>query len=197
MSVNGIGNYNYSSNYVGMNWAAQKRNSQKSAMGNVGSTQTSDITLHYTEANGDKALTAVGFPDGTSASVYKADNYNDADPEYRVRYWGKSGDYTDTNVRINDVDPENSSYLEMLAYATYSDVQGSTSDALGNFLSAAGGVNADITYDESSVNVRKNFMNMVRDFMQMQYDSNNLAGYLSFKKFYDYMADGRNEKAYP
>ena len=74
MSVNGIGNYNYSSNYVGMNRAAQMRNRQKPAMGNVGSTQTSNITLHYTGANGDKALTAVGFPDGTSASVYKADN---------------------------------------------------------------------------------------------------------------------------
>ncbi len=192
MSVNGIGSYNYSSNYIGMNRTAQMRNSQKPTMGNVGSPQTSNITLHYTGVNGDKALTAVGFPDGTSASVYQAENYNDADPEYRVRYWGKSGDDTDTNVRINDVDPENGSYLEMLAYAAYSDVQGYTSDAFGNFLSAAGGVNGDITNDDNSVNVKKNFMNMVRDFMQMQYDNNNLAGYLSFKKFYDYMADGRN-----
>ena len=57
-------------------------------------------------------------------------------------------------------------------------------------MSAAGGVNGDITYDEDSVNLKKNFMNMVKEFMQMQYDSNNLTGYLSFKKFYDYMADG-------
>lgn len=192
MGIIGIGSYNDSSNYLGMNQAAQMRNRQKLAMGNVGNTQTSDITLHYTGANGDKALTAVGFPDGTSASVYRADNYNDADPEYRVRYWGKSGDYTDTIVRISDVDPENGSYLEMLAYAAYSDVQGYTSDAFGNFLSAAGGVNGDITYDESSVNVKNNFMNMVRDYMQMQYDTGNLAGYLSFKKFYDYMAGGQN-----
>lgn len=30
---------------------------------------------------------------------------------------------------------------------------------------------------------------IISEFMQMQYDSNNLAGFLSFKKFYDYMAD--------
>ena len=189
MNVNGIGNYNYGSSYIGMNRTAQMRNRQKPVMGNVGNTQTSHITLHYTGENGDKALTAVGFPNGTSASVYKADNYNDADPEYRVRHWGKSGEYTDTNVKINDVDPENASYLEMLAYSTYSDVQGYTSDAFGNFTSAAGGLNGDITYDENNVNIKKNFMNMVKEFMQMQYDNNNLAGYLSYKKFYDYMTD--------
>ena len=191
LSVNGIGNYNYGSSYIGMNRAAQMRNRQNPAMGNVGNTQTSNITLHYTGENGDKALTAVGFSNGTSASVYKADNYNDADPEYIVRHWDKSGDYTDTNVRINDVDPENASYLEMLAYAKYSDLQGYTSDAFGNFMSAAGGVNGDITYGEDSVGIKKNFMNMVKEFMQMQYDANNLAGYLSFKKFYDYMVGGR------
>ena len=191
MGVNGIGNYNYGSSYIGMNRAAQMRDRQKPAMENAGSIQTTNITLHYTGENGDKALTAVGFANGTSASVYKADNYNDAAPEYRVRYWGKSGDYTDTNVKINDVDPENASYLEMLAYATYSDTQGYTPDALGDFMSAAGGVNCDITYDEDSVNLKKNFMNMVKEFMQMQYNCNNLEGYLSFKKFYDYMADGR------
>ena len=44
----------------------------------------------------------------------------------RVRYWDKEGNYTDTNVQINDVDPRNASYLEMLAYTTYSDVEGFT-----------------------------------------------------------------------
>lgn len=187
MSISGIGNYDYSSNYIGRNQAVQPRNKQKASMGSVGSVRTSNIMLHYTGENGDKALTAVGFPNGTSASVYKADNYSDANPEYRVRHWGKSGDYTDTNVKINDVDPGNASYVEMLAYATYSDAQGYTSDAFGDFMAAAGGVNGDITYDESNVNLKKDFMNMVKEFMQMQYDSNNLAGYLSFKKFYDYM----------
>ena len=60
MNVNGIGNYNYGSSYIGMNRTAQMRNRQKPSMGNVGNIQTSNITLHYTGENGDKALTAGG-----------------------------------------------------------------------------------------------------------------------------------------
>lgn len=30
-------------------------------------------------------------------------------------------------------------------------------------------------------------ISMVKEFMQLQYDCGNLAGYLSFKEFYDYM----------
>ena len=139
---------------------------------------SSNITLNFsgTEESGN-ALTAVGFPD----------NYNQANPEYRVRYWDKEGNYTDTNVTINSVEPSNASYLEMLAYTTYSDVQGMTSNAYGNFLQAANGVNGDITYDSNSINEKKDYISMVKEFMQLQYDCGNLAGYLSFKEFYDYM----------
>ena len=84
--------------------------------------------------NSGNALTAMGFPDGTSASVFKADDYNPADPEYRVRYWDKEGNYTDTNVQINGVNPRNASYLEMLAYTTYSDCLLYTSDAADEWL---------------------------------------------------------------
>jgi len=149
---------------------------------------SSNITLNFsgTEKSGN-ALTAVGFPDGSSASVYKADDYNSANPEYRVRYWDKAGNSTDTIVKVGSVNPENASYLEMLAYTTYSDVQAMTKNAYGSFLQAAGGVNGDITYDAAGINEKKNFMSMVKEFMQLQYDCNNLAGYLSFKDFCDYM----------
>ena len=57
-----------------------------------------------------KCFDSNGFPDGTSASVFQADDYNPADPEYRVRYWDKEGNYTDTMVKVNDIDPQNASY---------------------------------------------------------------------------------------
>lgn len=109
-----------------------------------------------TEDSGN-ALTAVGFPDGSSASVYKADAFDPAKPEYRVRYWDKEGNYTDTNVQINGVDPRNASYLEMLAYTTYSDVEGFTKNAFGDFMNATGGVNGNITYDSDSINEKKDY----------------------------------------
>ena len=141
-----------------------------------------------TEDSGN-ALTAVGFPDGSSASVYKADAFDPAKPEYRVRYWDKEGNYTDTNVQINGVDPRNASYLEMLAYTTYSDVEGFTKNAFGDFMNAASGVNGNITYDFDSINEKKDYMSMIKEFMQLQYDSNNLSGYLSYKELYDYIND--------
>ena len=75
----------------------------------------------------------------------------------------------------------------MLAYSTYSDVQGNTTNAYRDFMSAAGGTSADIEYDSSNVNEKKNYKSMVLDFMQMQYDAGNMSGYLSYKQFYDYM----------
>ena len=190
MSIAGINGYNYSNYYTGTKRNTAKANGMNSGLlSNVSST-SSNITLHMsgTEDSGN-ALTAVGFPDGSSASVYKSDAYDSANPEYRVRYWDKEGNYTDTNVQINDVDPRNASYLEMLAYTTYSDVESFTKNAFGDFMNAASGVNGNITYDSDSINEKKDYMSMIKEFMQLQYDSNNLSGYLSYKELYDYIND--------
>ena len=185
MNISGINNSNY---YVGSSRVVKNAKTMTSNGTSNAECVSSNITLNYsgTKESGN-ALTAVGFPDGSSASVYKADYYSQANPEYRVRYWDNEGNYTDTNVKINSIEPSNASYLEMLAYTTYSDVQGMTSDAYGNFQQAASGLNGDITYDCNSIKEKKDFMSMVKEFMQLQYDCSNLAGYLSIKQLYDYM----------
>ena len=159
MSIAGINGYNYSNYYTGTKRNTAKANGMNSGLlSNVSST-SSNITLHMsgTEDSGN-ALTAVGFPDGSSASVYKSDAYDSANLEYRVRYWDKEGNYTDTN-------------------------------AFGDFMNAAGGVNGNITYDSDSINEKKDYMSMIKEFMQLQYDTNNLSGYLSYKELYDYIND--------
>ena len=193
MSIAGINGYNYSNYYTGTKRNTAKANGMNSGLlSNVSST-SSNITLHMSDGgNSGNALTAMGFPDGTSASVFKADDYNLADPEYRVRYWDKEGNYTDTNVQINGVNPRNASYLEMLAYTTYSDVEGFTKNAFGDFMNAARGVNGNISYYADNIKEKKDYMSMVKELMQLQYDSNNLPGYLSYKELYDYMNDKIN-----
>ena len=144
MSIAGINGYNYSNYYTGTKRNTAKANGMNSGLlSNVSST-SSNITLHMsgTEDSGN-ALTAVGFPDGSSAS----------------------------------------------AYTTYSDVEGFTKNAFGDFMNAAGGVNGNITYDSDSINEKKDYMSMIKEFMQLQYDSNNLSGYLSYKELYDYIND--------
>lgn len=125
MSVSGIGSYNYSNYYQG------SVNQDSKQISNTFSTSTSsNITLHMMdEESGDKALTSVGFPNGGSASVFKSDNYTESNPQYLVKYWDENGEEQEYNVNPKEVDPSNASYIEMLAYSTYSDVQGYTSNA--------------------------------------------------------------------
>lgn len=82
--------------------------------------------------------------------------------------------------------------VEMLAYTTYSDVEGFTKNAFGDFMNAARGVNGNISYDADNIKEKKDYMSMVKELMQLQYDSNNLPGYLSYKELYDYMNDKIN-----
>ena len=193
MSISGINNYNYPSYYAGARHNTAKTGGRDSGVLSSTSSASSNITLHMSDGgNSGNALTAMGFPDGTSASVFKADDYNPADPEYRVRYWDKDGNYTDIMVKVKDIDPQNASYLEMLAYTTYGDVEGLTKNAFGNFMSAAGGVNGDLSYNADSINGKKDYMSTIREYMQLQYESNNLSGYLSYKELYDYMNDKIN-----
>ena len=177
MSISGINNYNYPNYYAGARHNMAKTGGRDSGVLSSTSSASSNITLHMSDGgNSGNALTAMGFPDGTSASVFKADDYNPAD----------------TNVQINGVNPRNASYLEMLAYTTYSDVEGFTKNAFGDFMNAARGVNGNISYDADNIKEKKDYMSMVKELMQLQYDSNNLPGYLSYKELYDYMNDKIN-----
>ena len=164
MSISGINNYNYQNYYAGARYNMAKTGGEIRGVLSSTSSASSNITLHMSDGgNSGNALTAMGFPDGTSASVFQADDYNPADPEYRVRYWDKEENYTDTMVKVNDIDPQNASYLEMLAYTSYSDVEGLTKNAFGDFMNAARGVNGNISYDADNIKEKKDYMSMVKE----------------------------------
>lgn len=181
MGIAGVGSYNYS-NYYQTN--VNKHSEQASSSYGTGASK--GLTLYVSDGE-DEALTSVACANGTSASVFKADNYTEENPQYLVKFWDENGEMQEYTVNPKEVDPENASYIEMLAYSTYSDVQGNTTNAYRDFMSAAGGTSADIEYDSSNVNEKKNYKSMVLDFMQMQYDAGNMSDYLSYKQFYDYM----------
>lgn len=190
MGIGAIGNNSYNNYYQGVN----RKSSNVPFSTQVNNSPTINLKL-TDEDTGDRALTCVGFPDGGSASVYKADNYTEANPQYRVKYWDNEGVEKEYFVNPQNVNPENASYVEMLAYSTYSDMMGTTNDAFGKFLQAAGGVNGDKTYDLSNIDTKMNFKSLVKEFMELQYSAGNLQGYLSYKQLYDYMDElGKNEK---
>ena len=45
-------------------------------------------------------------------------------------------------------------------------------NAFGDFINAAGGVNGNITYDSDSINEKKDYMSMIKEFMQLTVLSN-------------------------
>ncbi len=139
------------------------------------------------EETGRKALTSIGFPDGSTLSVFEAENSTKASTKYDVKYWSKDGEEEYYNIEPLGVDPRNASYIDMLAYSTYFDVSGRTQNAFGDFVSSASGINGDLQYDSSNINIKTNFMMLIEDFMKQQYKTGNMAGYLSVKRFYDCM----------
>ena len=146
------------------------------------------LTMHiYGDTKDEEALTCVGWPDGSNASVYRVDSSSSESLEYKVKYWGKDGEEKEYIVNPKDVDPEDASYIEMLAYTTYADVNGITQNGFTDFVIAAGGVNQDITYDAEEIDLKYDFKNLVKEMMQLQYKTNNLESYLAYKKLFDYM----------
>ncbi|MDY6308006.1 MAG: hypothetical protein SPL71_08105 [Oribacterium sp.] len=145
---------------------------------------TASIHLHMNDPEGgDKAVTSVGFPDGTSASVYSAEGYS----QYTVKYWNQNGDIKEYDYDADTVDAGNANYLEMLAFTSHLDITGQTSNAFGDFISAARGVNGDRTYNSENILARYDFRQMTEEFMNAQYRFGNMTGYLSVKNLYDHM----------
>ncbi|MBO5209527.1 MAG: hypothetical protein J6B68_09320 [Lachnospiraceae bacterium] len=146
------------------------------------------INLKMTDDDsGSRALTSVGYPDGSSASVFKAEGYKDSNPQYMVKHWGKDGEENEYMVNPTQVNPEDASYIGMLAYSTYLELTGQAKNGFGDFLTVSRGVNGDWTYDAENMNTKMDFKSLVKEFMQAQYDAGNMVGYLSFKRFYECM----------
>lgn len=150
------------------------------------------ITLYSQDSStGKKALSSTGFSNGESISVFEADDFSKENPIYTVKHWDENGVESEYIIEPCKVNPENASYFEMAAYTTYLDETGQTEDAFGRFVGAANGANEKSVADVLDMMDKKDFLGMIYGYMQMQYDANNLEGYLSLKSLYDCMTGGK------
>lgn len=145
-----------------------------------------NLKMNDTET-GKKSITSLGFPDGSTISVFEADNSVKGLTKYDVKYWSNDGGEKTYSVDPSNVDPKDASYIDMLAYSTFLDVSGKTKNAFGIFVSSARGVNGDLEYNSSNIESKQNFKRLIEEFMNQQYKTGNMAGYLSSKQFYDCM----------
>ena len=176
MSIAGVGNYLGATSY----YAQGVQSKTKTATNSFSST----INLRINDGDrGDRAITSIGSPDGSTISVFPGDESG----QYRVKRWDENGVEKEYNVDIEDVDPENASYIEMLTYVAHLDHTGQTDLAFGHFVMAARGVNGDLSYDSDNIDARFDFKKLISEFVQFQYDVGNYSGYLKFKSLYDHI----------
>lgn len=194
MAIAGVGYYDYESYYAANKSTRTSPNSTRNTFETAQNSSLSHFTLHYfDDTEGNTALTAVSLGENGSVTVYKPTDYDAANPSYLVKYWDKDGNVQELRINPKKVDTTNASYLEMLAYTTYSDKQGFTKGAFGNFLNADKGINPSSTYDFTDIFDKQDYKQVIKEYMQMQYNANNLPGYLSLKQFYDSILQQESE----
>ena len=144
----------------------------------------SNCVLHMgsEESKDGKALGMLGFPDGSSSSVFKGEGYTTDNPIFKVKTWDAKGSMTETEIDASKVDPANASLQEMMALNAYRQLNGG--ESFGNeLMMSAGRLHEDGTasgYDDFFS--KGNWIAEWKDFMEMQYQLGNMPGYLRYKR---------------
>ena len=189
MAIGGIGTTGYTVGYE--TTRTQKTVSDKNfagQMSNTASVQNSNqpIALHWFDTEeGDAPIGACGLADGGSATVYKPADFDPANPVYKVKIWDEAGNGTERMVDISKVDPKNCDEIDMFAYSSHLTAIGKCPSAQRAFIGAKS--SNDSLNNGGSLFDKENWMDIVKEMMQMQYHAGNLKGYLDYKQFWDFM----------
>ena len=186
MSISGIGAAGYPA--AGYETRRAQRNTAGSSfagqMGNVKNTQSKGITLYISNPEDGEAIGSMGDHD-SSVTVYKTKDFDPANPVYKVKAWDAAGNVTERMVDISKVDPNNCDEIEMFAYSSHLTASGKCPTAQKAFMGAKS--NHDREKVGSSLFYKGNWMDIVKEIMQMQFHAGNLKGYLDYKQFWDFM----------
>ena len=188
MSINGIGTTHYpiagyetrkaERNVAGGNFAKQAAKA----------THTSGGTFELHISN-DKDGKAIGSMCGAdySLTVYQPNDFDPANPVYKVKAWDKDGNVTERMVDVSKVDTKNSDYIDMFAYSSHLSASGKCPNAQSSFIRAGANQHGfdSKTYDD--LFGMTDWISVLKDAMQVQYDAGNLKGYLDYKQFWDFL----------
>lgn len=191
MSIYGIGTSGYPA--VGYGYENTRKTAAGTNTGGYAETvQKSEMAggnfvLHYFDhEDGEKTVGASCSRD-YSISAYIPKDFDPANPVYKVKAWDKDGNVTERMVDLTKVDPANSDYIDMFAYSSYLDSSGKCTGAQSAFMGAAGcsfgmdGMRHDDLFGKA------NWMDNLKEMMEMQYHAGNLKGYMEYKKFWDFL----------
>ena len=187
MSIYGIGTAGYP--VTGYEPRKTQRRNNASEMGSV--TQTSQMPsgtfeLHISNDTDGEAVGAICGSD-YSMTVYQPKDFDPANPEYKVKVWDKEGNVTERMVDVSKVDTRSSDYVDMFAYASHLSASGEYPDALSAFTGATAHQHGAVDRSYDYLFKKNDWLSVVRDAMQTQFEANNLEGYLQYKRFWDFL----------
>ncbi len=186
MNVNGIGAAGYPA--AGYETRRARRNNADQ-MGNMSpTTQASGGTFELHISN-DKDGKAIGSMCGAdySLTVYQPKDFDPANPVYKVKAWDKDGNVTERMVDVSKVDTTGSDYIDMFAYSSHLSASGKCPGAQSAFIRAGADQHGFDNRTHDDLFGMKDWISVLKDAMQTQYDAGNLQGYLDYKQFWDFL----------
>lgn len=191
MSVNGIGAAGYP--MAGYETRRTQRSTTERDYTNqmcnmVQTTKMSSGTFELHISN-DKDGKAIGSMCGAdySLTVYQPNDFDPANPVYKVKVWDKDGNVTERMVDVSRVDTKNSDYIDMFAYSSHLSASGECPGAQASFIRAGANQHGfdNKTYDD--LFGMTDWISVLKDAMQIQYNAGNLKRYLDYKQFWDFL----------
>ena len=185
MNVNGIG-AGYPA--AGYETRRARRNYSDQMCNMVPATQSSGGTFELHISN-DKDGKAIGSMCGAdySLTVYQPNDFDPANPVYKVKAWDKDGNETERMVDVSKVDTKNSDYIDMFAYSSHLSASGKCPGAQSAFIRAGANQHGADNRTHDDLFGMKDWISVLKDAMQTQYDAGNLKGYLDYKQFWDFL----------
>ena len=187
MNVKGIGAGYLTAGY-------EIRRTERNVAGKNFAEQASQATatLHGAEeGSGDIAISSwADVVSGSSISVYKTQDFDAANPVYKVKTWDKSGNVTEQMVDVSKVDPENCDTAELYAYTANlkESGKGSFEDTVLKAAVAKAVKNAEQRSAGSwSFSEKTDWVKIVNDIMQSEYQYGDLKGCMEWKKFLGFL----------
>ena len=186
MNVNGIGAAGYPAAWYETRRA--RRNYADQMCNMVPAAQSSGGTFELHISN-DKDGKSIGSMCGAdySLTVYQPKDFDPANPVYKVKVWDKDGNVTERMVDVSKVDTTGSDYIDMFAYSSHLLASWKCPGAQSAVIRAGANQHGADNRTHDDLFGMNDWISVLKDAMQTQYDAGNLKGYLYYKQFLDFL----------
>lgn len=144
------------------------------------------FVLHISNEQDGEAIGAMCGTDH-SVTVYKPKDFDAENPVYKVKIWDKDGNATERMVDVSKVDPQNSDYIDMFAYASHLTDSGQCPGAQSAFTSSAHNQHGMDERSYEDLFRQTDWVSQLADAMHTQYEAGNHEGYWHYRPFWDFL----------